>query len=118
MSQLKNGRSTWPLKREQIPFFYNVFKGLSFNNAPILHFGKKPAISCQRPCCERHYLLCNHGNGDLFAYENTVTCLTYCHMSRYVFVLTWYFIGVYIIDLNTTVEALVSDHLGNLKKWS
>ena len=35
--------------------------------------------------CERRYLLCSHGNGDIF--------------SVFARKLTWYFIGVYIIKM-------------------
>ena len=50
--------------------------------------------------CERRDLLCSHSNGDIFTCEDN---RLFSHVRYQVFAwkLTWYFIGVYIINYNS-----------------
>ena len=47
-------------------------------------------------CCERGDLLCSHSNCDLFTCENNMLWRYHVFARK----LTWYFIGVYIININ------------------
>ena len=51
-------------------------------------------------CCERCDLLCSHSNGDLFTCDdNVLHVISHVKNNNHVFkpMLTWYFIGAYII---------------------